>query len=166
MQIEPYFSNLLAQYEGYFDIQRPHMFGGSEILAYGRFMRRTARYMLSKQAQLYATEAFEHVFFVYVPKLDEAAFLREKERILTAEQHYVQTNSEHMYSYITLILLCESIEEPVQHLIRRLHFTKNYRFGIQGYSTVRLAAVNLGEQSFVLNGQAKELKTVLQRAFQ
>ncbi len=65
MQLETYLDNLIAQYEGYFDIQRPHVFAGSEILAYARFMRRTTKYMLTKQAQLYATEVFEHVFFVY-----------------------------------------------------------------------------------------------------
>jgi hypothetical protein len=46
-----------------------------------------------------------------------------------------------------------------------MRYTKNYRYGIQGYSTVRIAAVDLGDQTFVLNRQAKELKAVLTRAF-
>lgn len=165
MQLETYLDNLIAQYEGYFDIQRPHVFAGSEILAYARFTRRTTKYMLTKQAQLYATEVFEHVFFVYASNLDEAAFAREKERIIAAEQEYVQPNADHMYSYITLILLCGHIEEPVKQQVRRMRYTKNYRYGIQGYSTVRIAAVDLGDQTFVLNRQAKELKAVLTRAF-
>lgn len=165
MQFETYLDNLIAQYEGYFDIQRPHVFAGSEVLAYARFMQRTAKYMLTRQAQLYATEVFEHVFFVYAPNLDEAAFSREKERILAAEQEYVKPNSDHMYSYITLILICGHIEEPVKQQVRRTRFTKNYRFGVQGYSTVRIAAVDLGDGTFVLNRQGKELKPVLTRAF-
>lgn len=165
MQLETYLDNLIAQYEGYFDMQRPHTFAGSEILAYARFMRRTTKYMLTRQAQLYATEVFEHVFFVYASDLDEAAFAREKARIIAAEQEYVQPNADHMYSYITLILICGHIEETVKRQVRRTRYTKNYRYGIQGYSTVRIAAVDLGDQTFVLNRQGKELKSVITRAF-
>ncbi len=165
MQLDTYLDNLIAQYEGYFDIQRPHVFAGSEILAYARFMRRTTKYMLTKQAQLYATEVYEHVFFVYASNLDEAAFAREKARIIAAEQDYVQPNADHMYSYITLLLICGHIEESVKQQIRRTKYTKNYKFGVQGYSTVRIAAADLGDGTLVLNRQGKELKPVLERAF-
>ncbi len=155
---------LIAQYEGYFDIEQPHIFGGREIPAYAHYRQRTERYMLSKKAKLYATEIDEHVFFVYTPYLDKALWETEKNLAISAEKDYVVPHNEHMYSYITLILLCDGIDNDVIGDIQSLRFTKNYKFSLHGYSTVRVASLDLKSGGIFTNSRGKELRKVLEYA--
>lgn len=157
-------SKLIAQYEGYFDIEQPHIYGNKEIPAYAHYRQRTERYMLSKKAQLYATEIDEHVFFVHIPYLDKTTWETEKNLVINAERDYVVPHSEHMYSYITLILLCDGLDNQITGDIRKLRYTKNYKFSLHGYSTVRIAVLDIKSGSIFTNSRGKELRKVLEYA--
>lgn len=163
-RLQDILDNLLAQYEGYFNIERPHSFAGEAIPAFAHYTQRISKYVLVKRAQIYATETHEYVFFVSREHLDMEAWEFEKKRIIQAENDYVQPHQEHMYSYVTLVLLCETIDADVKREMRKLRFTKNYKFAVQGYSTVRLAAIELSTEEILTNARGKELKQVLSTA--
>ena len=163
-QLQATIENLLQQYEGYFTITRPHCFAGNEIPAYAYFTQKIEKYILVRRAQLYAIETNEHVFIMDAKELTPAVWEREKQRLLQAEKDYVRPNRDHMCSFITLVLLCGSIDTGVQKEIQRLRYTKYYKAGIWGYSTVRVAAIDLTREKFVLNRQAKVIRKVMERA--
>lgn len=163
-KLQDILDNLVLQYEGYFDTERPHIFAGKQIALYARYTQRVEKYVLVRRAQLFATEINEHVFFVHVPYLDASAWAFEIERAKQAESAYVKPHIEHMYSYITLVLLCDGVEEAVKKQVRRLRYTKNYKFSTHGYSTVRVAVLNLGDETIVTNSSGKEVKKVLEKA--
>lgn len=163
-QLQTVLDNLISQYEGYFNVERPHAYGNRVVLAYAQFVQRMEKYVLVKRAQLYATESYEHVFFVHAPNLNEATWEAEKTFIIEAEKDYVIPHAEHMYTYMTLILLCDHIDEAVKNKIKRLRFTKNYHMALHGYSTVRIAALDLSNETIITNAQGKEIKKVLDNA--
>ncbi|MDL2218560.1 hypothetical protein LJC27_07870 [Christensenellaceae bacterium OttesenSCG-928-M15] len=164
IRLQDIIDNLLKQYEGYFNIERSHMFGGREAVAYARFEQRMAKYVLVKRAQMYAYETNEHVFFVFEDHLDNLKWEFEKKRIIEAEKDYVQPHKEHMYSYMTLVLLANTIDESVKKEIKKLRYTKNYRWSLHGYSTVRVAAAELSSEEVFANVRGKELQKVLDTA--
>ncbi len=163
-RLQEVLDNLILQYEGYFNIERPHIYGDREILAYAQYTQRMEKYLLVQRAQLYATESYEHVFFIHVAHLDETTWEKEKSIAIQAEKDYVVAHNEHMYSYITLVLLCDTIDDDVVKAIRRMHYTKNYKFSIQGYSTVRVAAMDLSNDTIVTNARGREIRKVLENA--
>ncbi len=163
-QLQNILDNLLLQYEGYFDIEKPHTYGNRVILAYAHFVQRMEKYVLVHKAKLYATEAYEHVFFVHAPHLSLSTWESEKTFITQAEKDYVVPHSEHMYSYMTLVLLCDKIDEEVKRKLRSFHYTKNYKFSLHGYSAVRVAAMDLSSGQIFTNRPGKEIKKVLENA--
>lgn len=163
-KLQDVLDNLMKQYEGYFNVEMPHTYGNRVLLAYAQYIQRMEKYVLVRRAQLYATESNEHVFFVHAPHLNEATWEAEKNFIIAAEKDYVVPHSEHMYSYMTLVLLCDTIDADVKKKIKRMSYTKNYKYSIHGYSTVRIAAMDLSDDSIVTNGQGRELVKVLENA--
>lgn len=163
-KLQTVLDNLILQYEGYFNIEQPYTYGNRVILAYAHFVQRMEKYVLVQRAKLYATESFEHVFIVHASNLSEEVWEAEKTFIINAESDYVAPHSEHMYSYMTLILLCDHIDEAVKHKIKRLRYTKNYHMALHGYSTVRVAALDISNDMIITNAQGKELRKVLDNA--
>lgn len=163
-QLQNVLDNLMLQYEGYFNIEKPYTYGNRVILAYAQYIQRMEKYVLVRKAKLYATESNEHVFFVYVPHLDMNNWEAEKSFICNAEKDYVVPHSEHMYTYMTLVLLSDKIDDDVKKKIKRTQYTKNYKLALEGYSTVRVAALDLSDESIVANSMGKEIKEVLSRA--
>lgn len=163
-KLQDVLDNLMKQYEGYFNVEIPHTYGNRVLLAYAQYIQRMEKYVLVRKAQLYATESNEHVFFVHAPHLNDATWEAEKTFIIDAEKDYVVPHSEHMYSYMTLILLCDHIDPDVKKKIKRTSYTKNYKMSMHGYSMVRVAALDLSDESIVVNAQGKEIKKVLEKA--
>ncbi|MDL2234550.1 hypothetical protein LJC07_00145 [Christensenellaceae bacterium OttesenSCG-928-L17] len=163
-QLQDTFENLMRQYERFFTITQPHVFDDEEILAYAYFTQHVEKYLLVRRAKMYGIETNEHVFVVHVPKLDASVWEREKARIVVAEKDYVKPHAEHMYSFMTLVLLCDTIDAGVKKEIQRLRSTKYYKATIHGYSAVRVAAIDLGTEEIILSRQAKDIHKVMYQA--
>ncbi len=155
---------LIEQYEGYFDIMRPYTTNGLDFLAYAHYYQTQEKYVLTRKAKLYGFEINEHCFFYEVPHLSMESWAPLKAFVIEAEGDFVKPHQEHMYSYISLILLCGKIDADVKADIAKLKYTKNYKFSLHGYSTVRLGAVDLWDETVITNRQGKELEKVLERA--
>lgn len=164
MRQQEMLDRLIEQYEGFFDIQRPFEHDGRSFLAYAHFQQYQEKYVLVRRAKMFGFETHEHAFFAAVDRLDLPVWEDYKRFIMEAERDFVKPHKEHMYSYMTLLLLAGSVEEDAAADLARMKYTKNYKFSVEGYSTVRVAAVDLGKESFVVNRQARDLKKVLGRA--
>lgn len=107
MQTDTFLEKILPKYKAYFDIFRPFNLGSTTCEAYCSFSSRNEKYVLVKRAQLWVTECFEHVLFLKVAKLDVNEFEKVKSFIATVvEPSLVKPKKDHMYTYLTLVLLC------------------------------------------------------------
>ncbi len=155
---------LVEQYEGFFDLTIPFKHDDFNFLAHGHYYQQQERYVLVRSAKMYGFEVHEYVFFVESAHLTMSEWIRYRDFIKNAEKDFVKPHKEHMYSYMTLMLLCENIDDDVRKSLKRFHYTKNYRFSLDGYCAVRVAAADLSSEKAYTNMQGRDLKKVLERA--
>ena len=64
----------------------------------------------------------------------------------------------HMYTYLTGIFLSDEPADPeVIKVVRKLHFRKNYRFAVRGFSEERVVLFDIKNRKITGNPAAKEL---------
>lgn len=164
MREQEMLERLLEQYEGFFDITRPFEHEGRPFLAYAHFRQYQEKYILVRRAKMFGFETHEHVFFAGVDRLDLPVWEEYRRFIIEVERDFVKPHKEHMYSYMTLLLLAGSVEEEAAKAVAKTKYTKNYQYSIEGYSTVRVGVVDLGRETLVTNRQGRDLEKVLGRA--
>lgn len=150
---------LRAAYSVWFDVSDGE---GPESL-FCQFHSRSEKYVLVKRAQLWAAENNEYVFIYSTPYLGSAEWQRFTEHALAEGQKHVVPHREHMYSYITAIILADDMDLSIIKDVRRIRFTKNYKFSLHGWSTLRVAALDVGKGAVYSNRQGKPVGKFLKK---
>jgi len=164
MLSQEFLSMLLKQYEASFDIYSPFEIENREYPAYGYFFSHGEKYVLTREAKLWEADSYEHILFQTADAIDRE-HLQEMQRL--AEEYiepFLIRNGEkfpaenHMYSYITLILLSDQpVDKTTEKIIKGYKFHKNYKFSIRGYSLVRILCVDVSRGKITANRAAKPL---------
>lgn len=152
---------LLDAYAGYFDIERESPPEGFEALA--SFHSRSERYVLVKSAQLWAAEANEYSFFASVERLGIPEWQSLRDSAIAEGLSRITPHREHMYSYITLIILADQIDPEAAREMRFCRFHKSFRLSFFGWTDLRVAALEFSSGKILTNRQGKELSKTLER---
>ncbi|MGN0747883.1 MAG: hypothetical protein ACI4ML_14515 [Aristaeellaceae bacterium] len=159
----------LASFASNYDITRDAQVASRRVEALAQLRAMNSRYMLSKKWVVWQANAFEHCIFVTAPVLT-ADMVRDWFSFLTeeAEKELVHPGADvppegHMYSYLTVVYLCGRMEPEAAKAVRRLRFTKNYRFSLRGWATGRALAVETSTGKMAFNAQGKEMRRHFQR---
>lgn len=167
-----YLKELLRRYEANFDITINFTFGNSTYPAYARFCSLSEKYVLKKEAKLWAIKAFEHVLFI-----KENEFVqKDLENIMSvitdhAEPELVRSGQkypekDHMCTYLTFVVLASKTpDKATKKAIRKFHYDKGYLFNFRGHSEARLAVISLEDGDVTTNYAGKELKDLLSDAY-
>lgn len=153
---------LLKAHEGYFDIKRDYQFGGRTFPGYGEFHSTASSYVLVKRAKLWEASAHEYLFFLDTLCLDQSYLDDAVGFIVEKGLEKVQLSPSHMTSYLSLVIIADRAEEEAMRAVRRMRFRKNFRWGLQGWADLRLAAVDLSAGLVETNAMAKELRATLE----
>ncbi|WP_051204658.1 hypothetical protein [Butyrivibrio sp. VCD2006] len=163
-----YLKELLRRYEASFDITNNFTLGNTTYPAYARFCSLSEKYVLKKEAKLWAIKAFEHVLFIR-----EDEFTNEKlENIMSvirdhAEPEFVRMGQkypekDHMCTYLTFVVLASKTpDKALKKAIKKFHFDRGYLFNFRGHSEARLAVVSLEDGDVTTNYSGRELKDLL-----
>lgn len=157
-----YLEKLIAYYKSTFDLERPWTFHDVMYSAYGYFYSHNEKYILSREAQMWETNSYEHIFFCEKDKLTPDD-IRDADHMLRtfAEPELVRRGGKyppknHMYTYLTFVFLCNSPVDPeTVNAVVRYHFTKNYLLTVRGWCEARTIAVDLAENRACGNQKAK-----------
>lgn len=157
---------LLAAHEAWFDVERDHRFAGRVFSGYAEFHSSASQYVLVKRAKLWEASSHEYLFFWPADYLDEAE-LNDLLHFMTHEAlAKVQLTSDHMSSYLSLVVVADGVDEAVPALVRRARFRKNFAFGLKGWADMRVAVVDLSARRVWTNTQGKPLvETLAANAF-
>jgi hypothetical protein len=153
----------LKSYECYFDIDRGYRILDWTVPAFARFYSRNERYVLTKRAKLWSAEAYEYLFFFCESELTLARWEEIRDLLVRSEGFLVKPHSEHMYSYISAVILCERMEPAVRKAVGSFRFQKNYRFSFFGWMTARTAAVCLTDGQTACNKPGKDILNHLKK---
>ena len=172
MEAAAYLDTILLRYSGTFDISRPYELDGQSFDAYGYFCSRSEKYVLTRKANLWTVDAFEHILFRSADKLTpadigEAARLISgpmQDAFVTKGRKYPE--QDHMYSYLTAVLISrEAVDIATATAAKLYRFEKGYLFNFRGFARGRLVVVDLANEAVTTSKSAKALAKMYENAF-
>lgn len=153
--------SLFKAHEVYYDVTRDYEFAGRRFPGYAEFHTHGEKFVLSKKAKLWEVDAHEFLFFDYVASLSRAYLDEAASFIIREAMAKVKPEPDHMTSYLSLVIVADSVDEDVPKRVRSLRFRKNFRLGLRGWADLRLAVIDLSYDNVYTNGQGKEIKGTL-----
>lgn len=165
MTASEYFDRLYPCYANMYDMEQPYELCGTACLAHGYFCSHSEKFVLSREAKLWESNNFEHIFFIETASLAESdlaqmdRMIREyvEPEMVRGKEKYPPKN--HMYTYITFVFLCSSSpEKEIVKSIKKYKYSRNYLFTIRGYCQARVVAADMESRKVYTNSAGSVLK--------
>ena len=129
------------------------------------FFMRDENYAFFKKAVISAYEQYEYAYFYLADHLDENMTKDLLDRTLKLGMTRVKPHKEHKSSYVTLVILANTITPEAKKLIQKTRFQKNFRLSLHGWMEYHIAAMECSTNSFLSNPGGKGAKKNLERNF-
>lgn len=146
---------LLAAHEGWFDVESPACVAGRAFAGHATYREHGEKYVLSKRAKLWEVDTGEHLLFDAVAHLDAALVADYVSFMKAAALHeLVHPAPNHMSTNIGLVLVADAVDEQAARTVRATRFRKNHRFGLWGWTDLRLAVIDLSRVAAATSGSS------------
>lgn len=165
MTLEGRLDRLLDIYSHNYDIARDVTVAGGWYPATAFYYLRDENYLISRQHVLSAVEQHEYVYFFLTDHLDAGTLEKQIGISRLAGLSHVKPSKEHMFSYVTLIVLANTIDPEAKRLIKRTRFRRNYMLTIHGWMEYHIAAMECNTNTFLSNMAGREARKNLERNF-
>lgn len=142
---EEILDRLLDSYSAYFDVEKVDE-ADSSLAATGYFYSRSEKYVLVKSAQLWAAESYEYLYIFSVPTLDMDAWERCRGYAMEKGMARIEPHREHMYSFVTAIILADHVTEDAARAVKRNYFHKSFKFSLHGWMEFHADVIIPGEK--------------------
>lgn len=146
---------LLDGYRAYYDVEP--MDDGSSLKALCAYHSRDAQYVLSKKAQLWAAENHEYLYLFSLPRLDAAGAGQIFERALEDGMPRIRPHSQHMCTYLTAVVLCDSAAPDALELVKKMKKHQDFKLSLHGWMEFRIAVADLSAKEIAANRCARDL---------
>ena len=156
---------LLNAYSHEYDIARNVQVEGGSFPATAFYYLRDEHYLVRRDKKYYATEQHEYTYFYVTEHLDAAALQTQVDLSLKAGMTQVKPHKEHMCSYVTLVILADTIDPEAQKLLKRIRFHKNFRLALHGWMEYHIAAMECSTMSFLSNPAGRIARKTLENNF-
>lgn len=163
--LEQRLNKLLDAYSHHYDIARQVEIGGHTFPATATYFLRDENYLVSRQHVLSVVESHEYVYFHVTDHLDVPTL---QELIELTRQHglsLIKPSKIHMCSYVTLVILADTIDPEAVKLMKRTRYRKNYLMALHGWMEYHMAAMETSTNRFFSNPAGKEAKKTLELNF-
>ena len=138
---------------------------GGTFPATAFFFLRDENYLISKKHVLSAVENHEYVYFYLTEHLTAEELQKQIDLSKKAGMGHIKPSKEHMSSFVTLVILADTIDPEAKTLIKKTRFRKNYRLALHGWMEYHIAAMEISTQSFLSNPAGKEARKLLEGNF-
>ena len=149
---------LFGVYNTWYDVCPGDLGSGLPLKAMCIYRTRNEKYILSRKAKLWAIETNDYLYLFSMQKLDKDQAEMCIAFSIKDALPRVKPHSEHMFSFITVIFVADEAEDDALKYIRRRKFTKSYRFGLQGSSPLKTAALDIGKETVAANTMGRDLR--------
>ena len=154
---------LLKAYSHHYDIERDVTVEGGWFPATATFFLRDENYLISKKHVLSAVENFEYMYFYVTDHLDAETLRQQIELTKRLGMARVKPHKEHMSSFISLVILADTIDEEAKKLIKKTRFQKYFRLALHGWMEYHIAAMESSTNNFLSNPAGKGVKKILEQ---
>lgn len=146
-------------------LQKPFFSGGSELSAVCEYYEQGEKYFLFHSAQLWSTAQEEFIFLFKVPRLTLAVFRELSEYAYEAGMDMAHIGPGHMYTYISPLFICDSIDEEARKALEKCHRYKSFRFSFHGWIEFHAGALELTGGHFYFNRAGRCMEKGLRKVF-
>ena len=148
---------LLRSYVRYYDIYREE--GVTEgFAAEAHFHSHDEQYFLVKTAKLAEADSHEYVFFAMADTLTPETVESLVDKAWTAGTSRVQATYTHHSSDVALVILADTIAPEAVRPIKKARRFASYKFGLHGFSHLRVIAFEPTSKKIVHNRMGDTLK--------
>lgn len=153
---------LILAHEGWFNVFPDYEYANRTFPAFAEFHSHGEKYVLTKRAKLWEVDAHEYLFFQTTETLSATDVAEWIDFMTTQALKKVDPVPDHMSSYISLVIVADSVTDDAKKAIRKARFHKEFSFGLRGWADLRLAAVDLSSQCVLTNAAGKEMRAALE----
>ncbi|MDD6155370.1 MAG: hypothetical protein PUB39_07450 [Eubacteriales bacterium] len=165
VKAEKYLDRTLAKYAQMYDIFESYDFAGKTFPAYAYFSQHGEKYVLSKKAQLWQVNGFEHVLFVMKDRLtsEDVKWSRDLMADHMAPILVCKGNKypekDHMVSNLTVVFISDKTpDEETRKQIKSFSYDKGYLFSFRGHVDGRIVCCDMEAEDVYTNRAGKQLK--------
>ena len=156
-------NKLLNAYSHKYDIDREVTVDGAYFPATATFFLRDENYLISKKHVLSAVENYDYTYFYITEHLDAETLRQQIELTKRLGMARVKPHREHMSSFISLVILADTIDEEAKKLIKKTRFQKYFRLALHGWMEYHIAAMESSTNNVLSNPAGKGVKKILEQ---
>lgn len=156
---------LLNAYSHHYDIDRDVTVDGGGFPATATFFLRDENYLISKKHVLSAVENYEYVYFYVTEHLDAETLRQQIDLTLRVGMSRIKPHKEHMSSFVTLVILADTIDPEAKTLLKKTRYRKNFWLALHGWMEYHIAAMEIETNSFLSNPAGREARKLLEANF-
>lgn len=162
-ELQKKLDKLLSAYSHQYDIERDVTVEGGRFPATATFYLRDENYLVSKKHVLSAVENYDYTYFYMTEHLDAATLRRQIDLTMKVGFARVKPHREHMSSFVTLVILADTMDEEAKKIIKKTRFQKYFRLALHGWMEYHIAAMETSTNSFLSNPAGKGAKKTLEQ---
>ncbi len=122
-------------------------------------------YFLSKKATIWANEKNEYCYLFSASDFSPATVKTCVDYALADGLPRVKPHKEHQCTNIKVVFLADKADDEVRKAVKKLSFTKNYKFGLWGFTNLLAGFVDMETQKTVTNAAGHELVPFFKKLF-
>ena len=154
---------LLSAYSHRYNIDRDVTVEGGSFPATATFFLRDENYLITKKHVLSAVENYDYTYFYITDHLDAATLRQQIDLTMKVGIARVKPHREHMSSYVSLVILADTIDEEAKKLIKKTRFQKYFRLALHGWMEYHIAAMECSTNRFLSNPAGKGARKILEQ---
>ena len=158
-------NKLLDAYSYHYDIERDVTVEGGSFPAAATYYLRDENYLITRRHVLNAVENYDYTYFYLADDLDAETLQQQIDLSLRVGLGRVKPHKEHMSSFVTLVILADTITPEAKKLIQKTRFQKNFRLSLHGWMEYHIAAMECSTKSYVSNPGGKVARKTLEQNF-
>lgn len=151
---------LLDSYEAYYNISRSAK-GQEPLVAVCEFFERSEKFVISRKAELWSANCEEFIYLFDVPVLTMGVYEECRDYALNDGMKRAHIGKGHMYTYITPVFICSSLEEDAKRALKKCHIYKSFHFSLHGWMDFHVAALNVTTNEIYTNRSGRCVEKVL-----
>ena len=160
MEISEAIERILPAFEQYYTVKKD---SEPPFCAQAEFRSHNEQYFLVRSAHIADIDSNEFVYFATTPSLSKD----ELEQLINQSWEkglaLVKPYNGHRNSDVSLIIVTNKLDCPLQKAIKKTRLYKSYKFSLHGWSNFKLAVVELSTQGIYFNRFGKDYLKLLKK---
>lgn len=164
MEREKFIEVLKDSYSAYYNVS-PAQESEAPLCFRADYFSRDERYWLSKDIKIWGNETNEFAYIFSAESFDAATIDSAVKMALDESLPRVKPHKEHQYSNVKLVFVADSVDKETAGHVRKLSFSKSYKFSLHGYTELKAGIVDLSTRSVSTNRAGHELTKYFSKLF-